>query len=117
MKKKGIVVILAVMVIGTVGLFAERSMTNGLGKSFFGQMKPASLRYKVTCYGVNLRTGPSPNQSIICELSQGTIVNWGGFDEHEAIDENGNRWLAVVVQDGAYAGTFGWVIASCLAFD
>lgn len=37
MKKKGIAVILTVMVIETAGLFAERSMANGLSKSFFGK--------------------------------------------------------------------------------
>lgn len=62
-----------------------------------------------------MRTGPSPSQSIICELSQGTIVNWGGSDE--AYDENGNRWLAVVVQEGTHEGSAGWIIAPCLAFD
>lgn len=72
-----------------------------------------SITWEVTCYAVNMRSGPSMDDSVICVLNKGDLVNSERQDYQD--DANGRRWWPVTVIDGPCAGLSSWISEACLA--
>ena len=55
---------------------------------------------------VNIRTGPSTNDSVIVALSPGTPLQYLDEDEPASESADGNRWMLFQTEDGQE----GWVL-------
>lgn len=105
MKFKSIILALIL----TFGIVSTVFANDETAKVHFEKLTSA---YEVTGDAVRVRTHPTTEGYIICELNKGTLVKSFDYEEEPYKDDSGMKWRYVFMKDGHV----GWICADYLKF-